>query len=213
MSDKFRKKREKMIERQLIKRGIEDEEILEAFRSVPRHEFVPRERKKQAYQDRPLPIGENQTISQPYIVAYLMDKLQPSENDRVLEVGSGCGYVLALLSHIVGEVYGVERRSSLVKMSRKILARLDYDIEVKHGDGSKGWPRHAPFDGIMVSAAAASIPDDLRNQLAIPGRMILPVGEKMFFQQLVLVTRRREDKFGERKLEPVRFVPLVEGRE
>lgn len=213
MSADYQQQREKMIERQIINRGINEREIIEAFRQVPRHEFVPKERKSQAYEDRPLPIGENQTISQPYIVAYMIEKITPAADDRVLEVGSGCGYVLALLAHLAGEVYGVERRKSLVKMSRENLNELGYNIEVKHGDGSRGWKEKSPFAGIIVSAAAAGVPEELKQQLKVSGRMIIPVGKKMFHQQLLLVKRTGEDKFVRQKLDPVRFVPLVEGEE
>ncbi len=213
MSKDYSQQREKMIKRQIINRGIRDEKIINAFRQVPRHEFVPEERRSQAYQDRPLPIGENQTISQPYIVSYMIDKISLSADDRVLEIGSGCGYVLALLAHITKEVYGVERRKSLVEMSRDNLEKLGYNIDIKHGDGSKGWQEKGPFEGIIVSAAASGVPEELKQQLSISGRMIIPVGQEMFHQQLLLLQRTGKDKFVRQELEPVRFVPLVEGKE
>ncbi len=213
MKQNYQQKREKMIERQLKKRGITSREIIRAFRQVPRHEFVPEENRSQAYADRPLPIGENQTISQPYIVAYMIKNIFPSAGDTVLEIGSGCGYVLALLAHLAGEVYGIERRKSLVDMSRKNLKKLGYDIEVKHGDGSKGWPEKSPFDGIIVSAAAAGIPEQLKQQLDTGGKLIIPVGKEMFHQQLVLIKKTGEENFVRQQLDPVRFVPLVEGKE
>jgi len=212
--ENFGREREKMIERQIIYRGIDDERIISSFRQVPRHEFVPPGNEKKAYSDRPLPIGEEQTISQPYIVAYMLDKLGLTESDSVLEVGSGCGYVLALLDHLCDSVYGIERKSSLVEMSRENLEKLGYDgIEVKHGDGSRGWPEKAPFDGIIVSAAAAGVPRELKDQLNIPGSMIIPVGEEMFHQQLILIKKKGEEDYLRQRLEPVRFVPLLEGTE
>ncbi|SDL06504.1 protein-L-isoaspartate(D-aspartate) O-methyltransferase [Halarsenatibacter silvermanii] len=213
MREKYRQAREEMIENQLKRRGIDDGKILEAFRQVPRHEFVPEKNRHKAYRDHPLPIGEEQTISQPYIVAYMMEKIKPEGDNRLLEVGSGCGYVLALLAEIAAEVYGVERRSSLVEMSRKNLKDLGYDLEIKHGDGTRGWSEKSPFDGIIVSAAAGKIPDHLKKQLAIGGRMIIPISRKVFQQQLVLVKRTGGGRYDTRKLNPVRFVPLLEGKE
>ncbi len=203
-------KRQAMVENQLKPRGIKDERLLEAFLEVPREAFVGEELKKSAYQDRPLPIGEGQTISQPYIVAYMLDKLEVFPEDKVLEVGSGCGYVLALLAELAEEVYGIERKAVLAERSLQTLRQLSYDdIEIRAGDGSRGWQEKAPFAGILVSAAAAQIPEELKQQLEIGGRLILPLGDG-FFQRLVLVTRESRDKFSRRKLESVRFVPLIE---
>ncbi len=203
-------KRQAMVENQLKPRGIKDKRLLEAFLEVPRESFVGEELKNSAYQDRPLPIGEGQTISQPYIVAYMLDKLEISPEDKVLEVGSGCGYVLALLAELAEEVYGIERKAALAERSRQTLRELGYDdIEIRAGDGSQGWLEKAPFAGILVSAAAAQVPEELKQQLEIGGRLILPLGDG-HFQRLVLVTRDSRDKFSRKKLESVRFVPLIE---
>ena len=203
-------KRQAMVENQLKPRGIKDKRLLEAFLEVPRESFVGEELKNSAYQDRPLPIGEGQTISQPYIVASMLDKLEISPEDKVLEVGSGCGYVLALLAELAEEVYGIERKAALAERSRQTLRKLGYDdIEIRAGDGSQGWLEKAPFAGILVSAAAAQVPEELKQQLEIGGRLILPLGDG-HFQRLVLVTRDSRDKFSRKKLESVRFVPLIE---
>ncbi len=203
-------RRQAMVENQLKPRGIKDKRLMEAFLEVPREAFVGEELKNSAYQDRPLPIGEGQTISQPYIVAYMLDKLEISSEDKVLEVGSGCGYVLALLAELAEEVYGIERKAALAERSRQTLRKLGYDdIEIRAGDGSQGWLEKAPFGGILVSAAAAQVPEELKQQLEIGGRLILPLGDG-YFQRLVLVTRESRDNFSRKKLESVRFVPLIE---
>ncbi len=203
-------KRQAMVENQLKPRGIKDQRLLESFLAVPREPFVSEELKKSAYQDRPLPIGEGQTISQPYIVAYMLDKLEIAPDDKVLEVGSGCGYVLALLAELTEEVYGIERKAALAERSRQTLKQLGYDkIEIRAGDGSRGWPEKAPFAGILVSAAATRVPEELKEQLKIGGRIILPLGDGLF-QRLVLITRVSSDEFSRKKLEAVRFVPLIE---
>jgi len=202
-------KRQAMVENQLKPRGIKNQRLLKAFLEVPREPFVGEELKKSAYQDRPLPIGEGQTISQPYIVAYMLNKLEIASDDRVLEVGSGCGYVLALLAELTEEVYGIERKELLAERSRQTLKQLGYDkVTIRAGDGSRGWKEKAPFDDILVSAAASRVPEELKEQLEIGGSMILPLGDG-FSQYLVLITRKGRNKFSRKKLEAVRFVPLI----
>lgn len=212
MTDKFYEERVKMIDRQIKARGISDKKILEAFKSVPRHEFVPGEYRNQAYADRPLPIGNNQTISQPYIIAAMLDKLSLNSDSKVLEVGSGCGYVLAILSQIVAQVYGIERQSSLVEKSRATINKLGYDnVEIKYGDGKLGWPEKSPFDASIVSAATDQLPEQLLKQLKIDGKIIIPIGNS-FSQRLILYHKKEDGQIRKNKLEPVRFVPLVEGK-
>ncbi len=209
MAMSFQQQREQMVEKQLKRRGIKDKRVLAAFMKVPRELFVEKRLQKAAYDDRPLPIGEEQTISQPYIVAYMLEKLQISPGDRVLEVGSGCGYVLALLAEIAKEVYGLERREKLGQQSRQTLSRLGYDrVEVKIGDGTKGLREKTPFAKILVSAASAQVPQELKEQLKVSGKMILPLSQG-FGQRLVLLTKRNQDSFSRRKLQAVRFVPLI----
>jgi len=199
--------RKLMVENQLRARGIKDERVLQAMAKVPRHLFVPPDSQEFAYSDEPLPIGEGQTISQPYIVAYMTEAIQPEKWKRVLEIGTGSGYQAAVLAELVKEVYTVEVIPSLAEKARELLESLGYDnIHYKVGDGTLGWPEKAPFDSILVTAAPAKIPPSLEEQLAPGGRLIIPVGE--MFQDLYLVTREK-DKFRRQKLLPVRFVPLV----
>ena len=212
MTDDFYEARINMIDRQIKNRKIDDSEILEAFKAVPRHEFVPEEYQNLAYADRPLPIGNNQTISQPYIIAAMLVRLDLDDDAKVLEVGSGCGYVLAILSQIVAQVYGIERQSALVERSQRRVNQLGYDnVEIKYGDGKLGWAEKSPFDAIIVSAATSEVPEKLLEQLRIGGRIILPLGNS-FSQQLVLYHKKADEKFDKKKLEPVRFVPLVDGK-
>jgi len=206
----WQRRRERMVRRQLAARGIHDERLLEAFRQVPREEFVPPDVHGAAYDDGPLPIGEGQTISQPFIVAMMADLLELESDDRILEVGAGSGYAAAIMSRIVKKVYGVERSAALARDAQQRLARLGYDnVEIAHGDGTGGWPEHAPFDGIVAAAAAEHVPEELQQQLAVGGRLVLPVGPPLGAQYLVRLTRRLEDRFDEEQLDPVRFVPLV----
>ncbi|MBC7361123.1 MAG: protein-L-isoaspartate(D-aspartate) O-methyltransferase [Candidatus Aminicenantes bacterium] len=196
-----------MVEFQIQKRGIKDRKVLEAMLKVPRHLFVPEQMKELAYGDEPLPIGEGQTISQPYIVAYMTEALKLTGNERVLEIGTGSGYQTAILAEIVKEVYTVEVIPELSRRAQKVLAELGYNnIKFLIGDGTRGWPEHAPYDAILVSAAPATVPRTLVDQLKINGRMIIPVGTD--FQELVLV-RRKKDGWEEERLIGVRFVPLV----
>jgi protein-L-isoaspartate(D-aspartate) O-methyltransferase len=208
--DSFPTQREHMVRTQLADRGIRDRRVLEAMRLVPRHEFVLEEFRDRAYEDYPLPIGEGQTISQPYIVAAMLQHLALRENDRVLEIGAGSGYVTALLSALCAEVFSMERYGSLAEAARTTLKRLGYgNVEIRVGDGSLGWSEHAPFDGILVSAATGAVPSALFEQLGEGGSLIAPVGPQ-WGQELQLIRKvgGRREVTG---LEGCRFVPLVEG--
>jgi protein-L-isoaspartate(D-aspartate) O-methyltransferase len=207
MEKEFKYMRENMVEEQIIARGIKDELVLQAMRKVPRHLFVPKEYREYSYEDEPLPIGEGQTISQPYIVAYMTEILQLKGNEKVLEIGTGSGYQTAILAEIVDKVYTVEIIASLSRGAQKVLKELGYkNIHFKIGDGTYGWTEYSPYDAILVTAAPSKIPKTLQKQLNDDGRMIIPVGS--FFQELVLVVREK-NKFKKRKLIPVRFVPLM----
>lgn len=203
----FEEKRENMVQNQLRARGVKDRKVLDVMRKIPRHEFVPENMKSYAYQDEPLPIGEGQTISQPYIVAYMTEVLALKGAEKVLEIGTGSGYQAAILAELVKEVFTVEVVSPLSVKAQKVLKKLGYkNIYFKIGDGTLGWEENAPYDAVMVTAAPAKVPKALQEQLEIPGRMVIPVGST--FQELVLVKREMK-KFKKRKLLPVRFVPLI----
>ncbi|HYL85744.1 MAG TPA: protein-L-isoaspartate(D-aspartate) O-methyltransferase [Candidatus Angelobacter sp.] len=197
-----------MIEKQLRRRGIRDAAVLAAMQKVPRHEFVPLELRGQAYDDAPLPIGGGQTISQPYIVAAMTAALRPRPGDRVLEVGTGCGYQAAVLSLLARDVFTIELRPELASAASQRLARLGYsNVHVHCGDGTLGLPEFAPFDAILVAAAAPAVPKPLLDQLADGGRIIIPIGDADT-QDLQLIEKRGE-AFPARMLEGCRFVPLV----
>ena len=204
----FEAERDRMVDRQIRRRGIEDPDLLRAFREVPREEFVPVAMRDAAYHDGPIPIGEGQTISQPYIVALTLAELDLDEGDRVLDVGTGSGYAAAVMSRIVSEVYGIERHEALAEEARMRFRSLGYDnITVTVGDGSVGWPEHAPYDAIAVAAAAPSVPDPLVEQLAVGGNLVLPTGSGR--QHLVRIRRTSPDSTEEDRITAVRFVPLV----
>lgn len=206
----MQRQREEMVRVQLAERGLHDVRVLAAMASVPRHEFVPEELRQDAYQDHPLPIGDGQTISQPYIVAAMLEHLALRATDRVLEVGTGSGYVTALVSLLCAEVFSVERYASLAASAEATLLRLGYaNVTIKVGDGSLGWCEHAPFDAIIVSAATAEVPAPLFTQLSDGGRMIIPVGSP-FSQELQLIVKQNGQPEAQ-ILEGCRFVPLVEG--
>jgi len=199
--------RENMVEVQIRGRGLEDEKVLRAMRKVGRHLFVPAELRPYAYGDEPLPIGEGQTISQPYIVAYMTEALGLKGGEQVLEVGTGSGYQTAVLAEIAAEIYTVEIVAALSAAAQQRLQDLGYrNIHFKVGDGTFGWEEHAPYDAIIVTAAPPSVPKKLQEQLRISGRMVIPVGAG--FQELFLITREKKD-FRKKRLLPVRFVPLV----
>jgi len=202
--------REAMVERQLRRRGITEAEILDAFRAVPREEFVSENHAHLAYGDHPLPIEANQTISQPYIVALMIKAAGIKPGDKVLEVGAGSGYAAAVISRIADEVIGVERQHDLVEIARARLRRLGYgNVEIVEGDGTKGWPDQAPFDAILAAASGTHVPRALIDQLAPNGRIVMPVGDPGWVQELVKVTRQDDGSLKEENLGGVRFVPLI----
>jgi protein-L-isoaspartate(D-aspartate) O-methyltransferase len=197
----------------IVREGVRDSATVAAMRAVPRHEFVPAHMREFAYEDSPLPIGHEQTISQPYIVAFMTEQLRPKPGMKVLEVGTGSGYQAAVLGHIGCEVYTIEIVEPLATTAAAALSRLGYRrVHVRHGDGYLGWPEEAPFDAVIVTAAAPEIPAALLDQLAPRGRLIMPVGPRDGMQWLELVEKDARGRLGRRTLLPVRFVPLVEGR-
>ena len=204
----FAAQRQQMIQRQLISRGINDARVLAAMAKVPREEFVAPESRVASYEDRPLPIGYGQTISQPYVVAFMTEQLRPKPSDRVLEVGTGSGYQAAILAELVSKVYSIEIVEPLAKNAEVTLQRLGYkNVHLKIGDGYKGWPEAGPFDAIIVTCAPDKVPQQLVDQLKDDGRMVIPVGDR-FAQQLYLL----EKKNGQLKQSatlPVRFVPMT----
>jgi protein-L-isoaspartate(D-aspartate) O-methyltransferase len=204
----FAAQRQQMVQRQLMTRGINDARILAVMAKVPREEFVAPESRAASYEDGPLPIGNGQTISQPYIVAFMTEQLRPKPNDRVLEVGTGSGYQAAILAELVSEVYSVEIVEPLAKNAQATLQRLGYkNVHLKIGDGYKGWPEQGPFDAIIVTCAPEKVPQPLVDQLKDDGRMVIPVGDR-FAQELYLL----EKKNGQLKQSatlPVRFVPMA----
>jgi protein-L-isoaspartate(D-aspartate) O-methyltransferase len=205
-----RARREEMVRQQISGRGVRDARVLAAMRSVPRERFVPAQSAGLAYEDAALPIEADQTISQPYIVALMIEALRLGPEDRVLEVGSGSGYAAAVLSRVARRVYGIERHAALVRSARRALEALGYDnVEIRHGDGTRGWEEEAPFDAILVSAGG-DVPEALKEQLAPGGRMVIPVGRADRTQRLVALEKREDGSFEERDLGAVRFVPLIE---
>jgi len=204
----FDDQRSRMVESQLVARGLKDERLLAAFRKVPRHLFIPPEFQIEAYADHPLPIGTGQTISQPYIVALMTDALRLQGHERVLEIGGGSGYQTAILAEMALEVFSVERLPELLSTARKRLSALGYtNIHSTMGNGSLGWPEHAPYDAILVSAAAPEVPDPLLAQLGETGRMILPIGSAD--TQMLIQVERRDGAVHRRELASCVFVPLV----
>ncbi|MFC2061355.1 protein-L-isoaspartate(D-aspartate) O-methyltransferase [Elusimicrobiota bacterium] len=198
-----------MVKSQIEQRGIKDKKILQAMRSVPRHLFVPEGYREYSYADRPLPIGEGQTISQPYIVALMTELIQPGPEGRVLEIGTGSGYQAAVLAEICAEVYTIEIVKPLADSAEKLLKELEYtNINVKCGDGFMGWKEYAPYDGIVVTAAPEEIPEPLIEQLAEGGFMIIPVGPQWRWQELYLITKK-DGKIIKKNITAVRFVPMT----
>lgn len=207
---KFENLRKQMIEYQLAARGLKDRKVLDAVAAVPREEFVPTELVEFAYRDAPLPIAASQTISQPYIVALMTAALKLNPGDRVLEVGTGSGYAAAVLAEIAKDVYTIERHKILADTARKRLNELGYrNIQVLFGDGTLGWPEYAPFDAIIVAAGGPEVPETLKQQLAIGGRLVIPVGSSLQTQKLLRVVRVSEDEYRQEDLGDVRFVPLI----
>jgi protein-L-isoaspartate(D-aspartate) O-methyltransferase len=204
----FPAQRERMVKEQIVMRGVVEERVLAAMRKVPREEFVPAEYRAESYTDRPLPIGYDQTISQPFIVAFMTEELRPEPTDRVLEIGTGSGYQAAILAELVAEVYSIEIIEPLAKSAEATLQRLGYkNVHVKAGDGYKGWPEHAPFDSIIVTCAPERVPQPLIDQLKDGGRMIIPVGAK-FAQELYLL-EKKNGRLEQSAVLPVRFVPMA----
>jgi protein-L-isoaspartate(D-aspartate) O-methyltransferase len=202
--------RDRMVRRHLAGRDIADPAVLHAMATVPRERFVPPWHRRQAYADHPLPIGDGQTISQPYVVALMAQLLQIAPDDRVLEIGTGSGYAAAVLGLLATEVHTVERIPMLAQRAAATLASLDLaNVHVHTGDGSAGWPAAAPYDAILASAAAAEVPPALREQLAPEGRLVLPVGAAGGSQELVRIRRDTDGRAHEERLGPVSFVPLI----
>jgi protein-L-isoaspartate(D-aspartate) O-methyltransferase len=207
VSQDFKKLRELMVSAQIEARGVKNRKVLDAMRKVERHKFVPKNYMNSAYEDYPLPIGEGQTISQPYIVALMTEVLDPDITKKVLEIGTGSGYQAAVLAETFQSVYSIEIVEVLGKRAEKTLAELGYsNVKVKIGDGYKGWKEYAPFDAIIVTCAPSHIPQPLKDQLAEGGRMVIPVGEK-FDQQLVLLTKEKS-VLKQKAIIPVIFVPM-----
>jgi protein-L-isoaspartate(D-aspartate) O-methyltransferase len=202
--------RNRMVEQQLIRRGILNQHVLNSMRQVERHQFVPPNHVAHAYDDRPLPIGNDQTISQPYIVAYMAEAAAITKTDKVLEIGTGCGYNAAVLSNLAEKVYTVETIKQLADAAHARLNELGYrNIQCIHGDGSVGYPTQAPYDVIIVTAGAPQVPPSLLNQLAVHGRMIIPVSRGIFAEELLKIIRSDGSNYSEEYLCPVGFVPLV----
>ncbi|MBL7113981.1 MAG: protein-L-isoaspartate(D-aspartate) O-methyltransferase [Bacteroidales bacterium] len=202
-------KRAIMVTEQIQWRGVSDRAVLNAMRRVPRHVFVPEPYKEDAYDDTPLPIGEGQTISQPYIVAYMTEALHLKQSDKVLEIGTGSGYQAAVLAEICDSVYTVEIIKPLAFRAQQTLDSLGYEnIWIKYGDGYQGWPEHAPYDAIIVTCAPTNIPEPLKEQLAENGRMIIPVGKRSVQYLQLLV--KKNGKIREKAVLPVRFVPMID---
>jgi protein-L-isoaspartate(D-aspartate) O-methyltransferase len=199
-----------MVDRQIVGRGVRDAHLIRAMREVPREAFVGPGLEEFAYDDGPLPIGEGQTISQPYIVAMMIEAAEVSSGDRVLEVGAGSGYAAAIMSRIAALVYAMERHAALADEAKKRFAGLGYNnIELRIGDGTRGWPEVAPFNAILVSAAGPEVPQALKGQLAIGGHLVVPVGEQTRRQTLRKITRKSQAQYEEDDLGAVAFVPLI----
>jgi len=206
--EKWAKRREEMVKSQIIARGVKDPLVLKAMREVPRHLFVPEKYRSEAYDDHPLPIGYGQTISQPYIVAFMTEQLRLKGGEKVLEIGTGSGYQSAVLAGIAGEVYTIEIICELANSAQKRLEELGYkNVYLRCADGYRGWPEKAPFDAIIVTAAPDHIPQPLIDQLKPGGRMIIPVGK--YFQELVLVKKLANGRIEKQAVLPVRFVPMT----
>jgi protein-L-isoaspartate(D-aspartate) O-methyltransferase len=206
----FAELRERMVERQIAARGIRNPALLDAFRQVPREEFVARDYAGDAYGDHPLPIGAAQTISQPYIVALMIDAAGIGPDDRVLEVGAGSGYAAAVMGCIASEVIAIERKPELVEAARERIERLGYgNVRVVEGDGTRGWPEGAPYDAILAAASGSHVPPPLIDQLASGGRMVMPVGGRAWVQHLVKLTKHADGRVEQQRLCEVRFVPLI----
>ena len=208
--DPYGQQRERMVKEQIEARGVRRQRVLDAMRAVPRHLFVPADLAAEAYSDRPLPIGYGQTISQPYIVGFMTELLEIERNHKVLEIGTGSGYQAAVLSALAGKVYSIEIVRPLGEQAAKLLQKLGYaNVEVRVGNGYGGWPEQAPFDRIILTAAPPEVPRALIDQLKSGGRLVAPVGEGYFGQDLVAVEKSLSGRVSTRKVLPVVFVPMV----
>ena len=209
MKNQYQGKRQLMVETQIIRRGIKDRRVINALLKVPRHLFVDEALWPEAYEDHPLPIGEKQTISQPYIVALMSELLQLTGKEKVLEIGTGSGYQCAILAELADQVFTVERIPSIAKRARKIFDQLKYSNVMVHiGDGTLGWKEHSPYDGIIVTAAAPRPPAALLEQLALGGRLVIPIGDE-FTQDLIVFTREGKNDYTEENYGGCRFVKLI----
>ncbi len=210
----YRHLRKKMIENQIVSRGVTDESVLSVMSDIPRHLFIDESQWSIAYSDGPLPIGHGQTISQPYIVAFMIELLQPDSHHVVLEIGTGSGYQAAVLAKLVHHVFTIEIVPELGRSAQKTLKRLGYEnVSVRIGDGYKGWPKEAPFDRIILTAAPEEVPKALVDQLKPGGRMVLPVGPRWWGQDLLVIEKDLTGEVIEKKTLPVRFVPMVHEKE
>jgi protein-L-isoaspartate(D-aspartate) O-methyltransferase len=206
----MQRRRQEMVRYQLLERDIDDPAVLEAMARVPREEFVPEDMRDVAYADSPLPIGSEQTISQPYVVALMIEALELSPGDRALEIGTGSGYAAAVLAQVADEVYTIERHKELAEVAARRFHRLGYDnIHVRQANGTLGWPEHAPYDAIVVTAGGPRVPDPLREQLAVGGRLVIPIGPTHHAQELIRLRHTAPGQFRREDLGAVRFVPLV----
>lgn len=202
-------KRQYMVETQIVARGIKDKRVIDALRKIPRHLFLDEALWPQAYEDHAMPIGEKQTISQPYIVALMTEALQLTDRKKVLEIGTGSGYQTAILAELADQVYSIERIPSIAKRARKTFDKLQYrNVVVTIGDGTSGWKEHSPYDGIIVTAASPNIPKPLLEQLTIGGRLVIPIGEESV-QDLIVYTKEDKNNFTEENYGGCRFVKLV----
>jgi len=208
--DEFSRLRTHMVQRQIAGRGIRDRYVLDAMSSVPREAFVEASLAERAYDDTPLPIEAGQTISQPYIVALMIEAAGLRPGDRTLEIGAGSGYAAAVMAQIAAEVFAIERHEELAQLAAERMQHLDYhNVSIRHADGSRGWPEEAPFDAILVAASGPHVPDVLMQQLAVGGRLVMPVGEPNGVQSLMKVVRTSAEEFTRENLGAVRFVPLL----
>jgi protein-L-isoaspartate(D-aspartate) O-methyltransferase len=209
-ADPYVQKRQDMVDKDIKDRGIKDKKVLEVMGMIPRHLFVDEDLRNRAYADYPLPIGEGQTISQPYVVALMTEALRLKPTDRVLEIGTGSGYQAAVLSEIVKEVFTIEIRKNLADMASKRLKDLGYsNVKVKYADGYFGWEEYAPFDAIIITAAANHIPPPLIKQLKEGGRLIVPLGSMVYYQTLTIVTKKKKEELDVEQMGSVAFVPMV----
>jgi len=210
----FKIEREKMVKRQLESRDITNQKVLDAMRVVPREKFVKDGMEDRAYDDSALPIGADQTISQPYIVALTLQAIDPDEDDVILDIGTGSGYAAAVAAEIADSVLSVERIESLYQFAGSNLDDAGIkNVRLRHGDGTMGWPEFAPYDGIMVAAASSEVPGNLKDQLKVNGHLVIPVGSGLVGQQLLRYTKQEDESFIKEKIAGVRFVPLVSGKE